>query len=378
MKKILPVLIIILFLSVKSYCQDIDWTVWNDEQLTIATAQMVERGENASAPTREMERRWGKELAAVMLSEAFEKGNGVSEDPYRAFSILATLVKGKFTSATDVVYKEATYEYACMLLDGYGCKQDIGSAIQLLVLCAETGYRPALRELALVTKEQGISIHDDYLQLLMRESYNYDSFVRLPNGYIQTIRDGQHGIIDRQGKVIASPRYDEPIAFSESGLIRIKRHGRYGFMSCNGTEIIAPRFLTATDFREGLAIVCDDGGWSLIDENGNETMIDNFDAVGLFSDGLAIVKRDNLQGAIDHNGRVVIPPHYEELQPFSCGLAAVRKGNKWGYVDHNGRVVIDFLYDEARPFVNPKKPFALVNRKGKEFCINKNGKKVKP
>lgn len=383
---VVMVLSVITITSAKA--QQTDYTTWSDKQLLIEAARHIEQGATATAIMSELRNRMGEEGSIVALSETFEKGEGVTEQPNRAFSLLQSLVKksavmkpaqkqGNNKQQKLPFYREATFEYACMLIDGYGCQPDIATGVQLLIMCAEEGHKPALRELSLVSKEQGLVVGDDYLQFLMRESNHYDNLKRLSNGYVQVERNGRHGIIDRQGTVIVKVIYDKPIIYHTSGLTTVERNGRYGFVSPYGTEIIAPRYLSASEFNEGVAIVYDNDGWAILDEEGNETLIDNFDAVSSFSDGLAIVKKGNLQGAIDHTGRVVIPPHYEELQPFSCGLAAVRKGKKWGYVDHNGKVVIEFKYDSAQPFVNPSSPFALVTVKGKELCINKKGKKAK-
>lgn len=319
----------------------------------------------------ELSRRMGEEKAVMALSEVFERGDGVSEQPKMAFTLLKDIANKK------TFYKNATYEYACMLLDGYGCQPDVGTAVQLLIKCAEAGHKPALRELSLALKENGLTVSDGYLQMLIRESNHYDSFRRMPNGYIQVERDARHGIIDRDGKCIIRPIYDEPIHYKTEGLTKVERNGRYGFVSAYGTEIISPRYASAGEFSEGVAIVYDDDGWAILSADGSERLIDAFDAVGDFSDGLAVVKRDGKQGAIDHNGNVVIPPHFEEITPFACGLAAVRSGKHWGYIDHKGEVVIPFRYDSAKPFVNPQKPFALVAYKGKEMCIDRKGKKTK-
>jgi len=37
--------------------------------------------------------------------------------------------------------------------------------------------------------------------------------------------------------------------------------GKYGFIDTNGNEIVAPVYDYASDFREGIAVVCKDGKW---------------------------------------------------------------------------------------------------------------------
>ena len=60
-------------------------------------------------------------------------------------------------------------------------------------------------------------------------------------------------------------------------------------------------------------------------------------------------------------------------------LFAVKMKNKWGYIKVNGanlsgELVIKPKYDTADKFINGK---ALVEKGGKKFYIDENGKKVK-
>ena len=314
----------------------------------------------------------GEEQTALQLSRMFEEGTLVPEQPKMAFSLLDKL-SGKAT-----FYREANYELACRLLDGYGCQPDVARAIQLLIKCAETGYKPALRELSLACKEQGLVINDNYLQFLMREGNHYDNLTRLKNGFIQVETNGKHGIIDRDGNTIVRPIYDQPVSFEAEGLTEVRLNGKYGFINERGETVLQPRYLAATEFNEDLAIVYDDEGWAIIDKAGNERLIDDFDAIRAFSGGKAIVTKNKKKGAIDRTGKVIVAPTYDDMGDFACDMAAVMKDSKWGYVDSSGKLIIPCRYDNAQPFVNPKKPFALVTYKGKEMCIDKRGKKRKP
>lgn len=54
--------------------------------------------------------------------------------------------------------------------------------------------------------------------------------------------------------------------------------------------------------------------------------------------------------------------------------------SKWGYIDETGKLIIPLQYDTAQPFEsfdNPKGEYALVNKNGEVFYINKKGQKLK-
>ena len=56
-------------------------------------------------------------------------------------------------------------------------------------------------------------------------------------------------------------------------------------------------------------------------------------------------------------------------------MAAVEKENKWGFIDHSGDIVIDLVFDSVIGF---RFGLARVLKNGKEYYINKHGKKSSP
>src|SRR3990172_9166167 len=69
--------------------------------------------------------------------------------------------------------------------------------------------------------------------------------------------DGKWGYIDRQGRVVVEPQFDEAYPFSE-GLGRIgvdqKTAGKFGFVDATGAIVIEPQFGWANSFSEGVAL----------------------------------------------------------------------------------------------------------------------------
>jgi hypothetical protein len=98
-------------------------------------------------------------------------------------------------------------------------------------------------------------------------------------------------------------------------------HRIYGYVDADGREVIAPQFLAALPFHEGLAAVLVAAGW----------------------------------GYIDTAGRWVIPPGYQSAASFSGDRAAVRDASgAWGYIDRSGRWVIAPRYLRAGTFIGDR------------------------
>ena len=110
--------------------------------------------------------------------------------------------------------------------------------------------------------------------------------------------DGKYGYIDKQGKTIIPPHFDNAWSY-KNGLARVENAGKVGYVDDTGHVVIAPQFKWGQSFQEGLAAVT----------------LDYWD-----------------YGYINQYGELVIPAQYDDARPFSDGLAPVKHQGKWGYV----------------------------------------------
>jgi hypothetical protein len=183
------------------------------------------------------------------------------------------------------------------------------------------------------------------------------------------VEHGDFGFIDKAGKPIIPPKYNDVQPFSE-GLAVVELGGKYGYIDRSGKMVISPRFSYAGPFSEGLAAAYtgDRGGY--IDRTGK--LVINGAEFGLaraFSEGLAAVRGNNEKyGFIDKTGKFVIPPQFRRVGDFSDGLAAVTlAGADWpgnlAYINHQGEMVIKSM--STFPNSPDKNEFDLHNYR---FC----------
>ena len=125
-----------------------------------------------------------------------------------------------------------------------------------------------------------------------------------------------------------------------------------GFINKDGTIAITPRFMSATDFKEGRSLV--------------QVEVDR----GFIRNSPLY---DVLYGFIDTDGNYVVEPQYHLAREFSDGMAAVYDDVKWGYVNLEGLLVILPTFDDADVFKDGK---AKVKKNGREFYINRKGEEI--
>jgi len=75
------------------------------------------------------------------------------------------------------------------------------------------------------------------------------------------------GVIDKTGKEIVAPKYDEMDFFSE-GMMAVKLDDKWGYIDSTGKEVIPCKYGFAGRFAMGRALVLSDGETAHIDKKG--------------------------------------------------------------------------------------------------------------
>jgi hypothetical protein len=152
--------------------------------------------------------------------------------------------------------------------------------------------------------------------------------------------------------VLISAFASAAFAQKNEGLFWIRENGKYGYIDRTGKTVIAPQYENTMGFNEGLAATKINGKYGYIDKKGNWVIKPQYDFTYMFSDGLAMVRVGKQYAWIDKSGKQVIAPtDFEETAiGFSEGRLAVKRGGKWGYIDKTGRVVVEPKFKKATKF----------------------------
>ncbi len=207
----------------------------------------------------------------------------------------------------------------------------------------------------------------------------------------QIVRDGKWGFMDRTGRVVIAPAFDDERDFFH-GLAAVEMaEGHWGYINEKGKLAIAALFDEVRDFIEELAPVRIGRKWGYIDTSGRMAVELRYQSAGEFHEGLArvhlwakvsctsgdftsddapvyvfhLLEDDKSEfpgcfpqggkfGYIDKTGKIVIPPQFFVAQDFSEGLATVRveetADSKFGYIDRSGHMAIAPRFYQAGPF----------------------------
>ena len=186
----------------------------------------------------------------------------------------------------------------------------------------------------------------------------YDFAGDFQNGIAPAVIGERKFFIDRSGNEIPSPLLDTLKNYSSVGAYAedtvrastlnltafdLADHtvydglaGMWGYADKDGNEIVAPRFVYACDFHNGIAVAAE-GEWKKL------TYKEDKENAGLY-------RAFNIRwGAIDRKGSTVLPFIYDDIQRFDNGRTDIfavysTADNGWSVVDNCGNRLTDTVF----------------------------------
>jgi len=160
---------------------------------------------------------------------------------------------------------------------------------------------------------------------------------------------GRYGYVNRLGKYVLEPQYEEALPFSDF-LAAVKKDGKWGFINGEGKFVIEPRFENAFLFSDGAAAVEENGKWGFVNRSGKYLVQPKYESAGIFRQGLAAVRWEGKWGFISKDGEMVVPPKFDQVYFFSEDRSGAQVNGLWGYIDRTGTFTVPPKYAEALPF----------------------------
>jgi WG repeat protein len=153
------------------------------------------------------------------------------------------------------------------------------------------------------------------------------------------VTERKWGLIDRTGRVIVAPRFDE-LGRQDVNRLGVQLDAWQAWV-----------LFASEPTWDDLVGVHLGKTWGFVDRDDEMVIAASFDGVGWFGqEGLAAADLRGKWGFIDRAGRFVIEPQFDYVYNFACGLAHVQKGRgrgeKWGLIDTSGRFVLRATFDQ--------------------------------
>lgn len=211
----------------------------------------------------------------------------------------------------------------------------------------------------------------DYALVKQGELYGYldyeGDFLILPNykdasiffGSNAAVDDGNgYHMINSLGFKVAVT--SEPVDYMSVILndnILISKDKKYGYIKADMNVPETLPYDAATNFKNQVAAVCQDGKWAIIGVDEKNITDFVFDDVirdeynTCINNNIIFAKSEGKYYMYNAEGKKISDNAFDDACLFyGTQPAAVKIGDKWGFVDSNGEIVIDAKYDAAMSF----------------------------
>ena len=129
---------------------------------------------------------------------------------------------------------------------------------------------------------------------------DYDEVSAMGNGVacrndrVFAKQNGYYYLFDSKGNKVVKTKFDDARLFADDGYAAVCVDGKWGFVDKDGKQVIKPQFNEAHSFSNGLAAVRFSNGWGYVDEKGNKVIATGFDDACDFNEqGKTFVKTDD-------------------------------------------------------------------------------------
>jgi hypothetical protein len=170
-----------------------------------------------------------------------------------------------------------------------------------------------------------------------------------------------YGVIDTSGNfVIPMGDFDYINSFS-GGVATASRDGQVGLIDRDGNVILPFEYNWIGYFENGMASASKDGQHGLIDRDGNVLIpFGEFSSIGRFENGVATARQDGKIGIIDRDGNVIEPFIYSSISRINDEVRLARRNERWDwtgpidFIDNEGQVIYELPEEiNVRRCMNP-------------------------
>ncbi len=160
-----------------------------------------------------------------------------------------------------------------------------------------------------------------------RGEFRYDSLAPAGKGVLKYYKIGKYGLVDLHNNPVTAYKYDS-IGLEKNGRLVVRIWDKYGVIDINGNEVLKPVYekilLDSLSIRGALKNKEGKIWWGLYSMSGAEVLPAIYPYIGETGEGLVPVRAENgIWRYLNTRGETVIPFRFSHAGPFYNGLAEV-------------------------------------------------------
>lgn len=248
----------------------------------------------------------------------------------------------------------------------------------------------------------------------------YDYFYNpefAPDFYV-VIRDEKEGIVNRYGKQVCEPIYDEvvsaPVFYQNDSAYNyfvVKKGNACGMMDELGKFHIPLSYESITDFNDTLVSVSKDSKSALMTHQGKLVLdfvpfhfrfisgkvlvVSNdqykYGMISFKGDMLGPIIYSNIEvlqagtlfkifdgtqeGLMNEKGEVILAPVYQNIKYYAPNFFAIKKDDLYGFADSTGKLTVDYTYEKVK---DVRGNYVVIRSNDKFGVVTKQGEEIIP
>ena len=205
---------------------------------------------------------------------------------------------------------------------------------------------------AINNKNEEILTNYDKIQAL--ENYDKSENIRYEKNVLKVKKDEKWGLIDLEGKEIASPIYDkiETLKGIENSII-VEKDGKKGLLNDKGSKIIDTEYSDiqslGDDYKNGYITINSENKYGIISFSGEKILENSYEKIeNIYGDKYFVIKENGKQILIDKQGNKILSDGFDEIKQIANTGIIYTKQNKFGLMDFEGNIQIENEYDNLQ------------------------------
>lgn len=202
------------------------------------------------------------------------------------------------------------------------------------------------------SKNEEILTNYDKVEAL--ENYDKSENIWYEKNVLKVQKDEKWGLIDFEGKEIASIIYDniETLKGVENSII-VEKDGKKGLLNDKGSKIIEPEYLDIQsledDYKNGYITINQENKYGIISLSGEKVLENNYEKIdNIYGDKYFAIRENGKQILIDKQGNKIISEGFNQIEQIANSGIIFKIQNKFGLMDFEGNIKIDAEYDNLK------------------------------
>ncbi|UJP63289.1 WG repeat-containing protein [Mongoliitalea daihaiensis] len=162
-------------------------------------------------------------------------------------------------------------------------------------------------------------------------------------GLYPAYKGGKIGFVDKQGRWVIPPSYEQVGKFSQ-GKAAVSTRGSWAFINTQGNPLTEFKFEQSQGFVQGVAVVQYQGLFNLVDAAGHVLFDQGFDRIFPTENNYYLTERQGLMGLLSPAGKVIAEPSFQEIRREEFDRIVARQGDKYGILNENGEFLLPLYY----------------------------------